>query len=98
MAHQDRGRKLARCSHARDLHRALHWLLVGVSLGRIVFRFNCTWTPQGLVFMGLLWAWSDEKTLGERFTTARKIITSWFGKQHQPATSYQAFIKVLRKW
>jgi len=98
MAHQDRGRKPARCSHAHDLHRALRWLLAGVSLGGIVFRFNCTWTPRKLVFMGLLWAWSDEKTLLERFATARKIIRSWLGKQHQPAATYQAFIKVLRKW
>jgi len=98
MAHQDQGRKPAPCSHARDLHRALRWLMAGVSLSGIVFRFNCTWTPESLVFMGLLWAWSDERTLLERFATARKIITSWVGEQHQPATSYQAFIKVLRKW
>ena len=98
MAHQDQGRKPAPCSHARDLHRALRWLMAGVSLSGIVFRFNCTWAPESLVFMGLLWAWSDERTLLERFATARKIITSWVGEQHQPATSYQAFIKVLRKW
>ena len=48
--------------------------------------------------MGLLWAWSDEQTLLERFTAARKIIRSWLGEQEQPATSYQAFVKVLRKW
>ncbi len=40
----------------------------------------------------------DEKTLLERFATARKIIRSCFGGQPQPATSYQAFTKVLRKW
>jgi IS4 transposase len=98
MAHQDQGRRRAQCSHAGDLHRALRWILAGVSLERIVFRSHCTWTPRSLVFMGLLWAWSDEKTLLERFATARKIITGWFGEQHQPATSYQAFVKVLRKW
>ncbi len=98
MAHQDRGRKSARCTHAHDLHQALRWLLAGVSLSGITFRFNCTWTPRSLVFAGLLWAWSDEQTLLDRFATARKIIMNLFGVQHQPATSYQAFTKVLCKW
>jgi len=98
MALQGQGWKSDRCSHAHDLRQAMRWLLTGVSLSRIVFRFNCTWTPQNLVSMGLLWAWSDELTLLERFATARKIIRSWLGEQHQPATSYQAFMKILRKW
>ena len=84
------------CAH--DLHTALRWLLAGVSLRGIVFRFNCTWTPKALVFAGLLWAWSDEKTLLERFATARKIIMCRPGEQQQPAGSYQAFIKILCKW
>ena len=98
MAHQDQGWKADRCSNAHDLRQAVRWLLAGVSLSGITFRFDCTWTPQSLVSVGLLWAWSDELTLLERFATARKIIRSWLGKQHQPATSYQAFMKILRKW
>jgi hypothetical protein len=98
MAHQDQGWKADQCSNAHDLRRVVRWLLAGVSLSGIAFRTDCTWTPRNLVSMGLLWAWSDELTLLERFATARKIIRSWLGKQHQPATSYQAFIKMLRKW
>lgn len=98
MAHQDQGRKGSSCSHARDLCQALRWLLAGVSLRGIVFRADCTWTPRSLVLAGLLWAWSDEKTLRERFAAARKIIMHCLGRQHQPAASYQAFIKLLRKW
>lgn len=98
MAHQDRGRKPARGTHAHDLYCALRWLLAGVSLRGIVFRSNCTWTPKYLVFMGLLWAWSDEKTLLERFAAAWKIISKWCGEQSQPAKTYQAFMKLLRRW
>jgi hypothetical protein len=72
--------------------------MVGVSLSGIALRPDCTWTPQTLAFAALLWAWSDEKTLIERFTTARKIIINRFGEQQEPAGSYQAFIKLLRKW
>jgi hypothetical protein len=72
--------------------------MVGVSLGGITMRADCTWTPTTLTFAALLWAWSDEKTLIERFTTARKIIINCCGEQQEPAGSYQAFIKLLRKW
>jgi IS4 transposase len=98
MAHQDQGRKDSPCSHARDLHTALKWLWMGVGLSGIAMRPDCSWTPQTLAFAGLLWAWSDEKTLGERFAIARKIIIDRFEEQQEPAGSYQAFIKLLRKW
>jgi hypothetical protein len=51
-----------------------------------------------LAWVGLLWAWSDEKTLIERFTAARQIIRKLFGEQSEPAESYQAFVKLLCKW
>ncbi len=98
MTHQDQGRNGSGCSHAYDLHQALRWLMVGVSLAGITFRPECTWTPETLLFAALLWAWSDEKTLIERFAAARKIIINCCGGQQEPAGSYQAFIKLLRKW
>ena len=98
MAHQDQGRGRSECSHAYDLHKALRWLTVGASLCGMVFRPDCTWTPQTLGFAALLWAWSDEKTLTERFATSRKIIINRYGTQQEPAGSYQAFIKMLCKW
>jgi hypothetical protein len=72
--------------------------MAGVSMSGIVFRPECTWTPETLIFAALLWAWSDEKTLIERFTTARKIIINRYAGQPEPAGSYQAFIKMLCKW
>jgi hypothetical protein len=98
MAHQDLGSRGSECSHAGDLHKALRWLTAGASLRGIAFRLDCTWTPRTLVFAALLWAWSDERTLWERFTIARKIIINRYGKQQEPAGSYQAFIKLLGKW
>ncbi len=98
MTHQDQGRNGSGCSHACDLHKALRWLTAGVSLGGIALRSDCTWAPQTLVFAAMLWAWSDEKTLIERFTTARKIIIYLYANQQEPAGSYQAFVKLLRKW
>ncbi len=98
MAHQDHGRKSLLWAHAHDLRDVLQWLLKGVTFNGIALRGDCTWTPQCLVCAALLWAWSDEITLVERFSTARKIIMDCFGDQAQPAGSYQAFIKLLGKW
>lgn len=98
MAHQDQGRKGSASTHAQDLFEALQWLLTSVCLNSITLRGDCTWTPLSLAFVAILWAWSDEKTLGERFTTARKIIIRCFPGQPEPAGTYQAFLKLLRKW
>ena len=98
MSHQDQGRKNNSRTHAAQLLLAFVWLFGGVSLNVITLRQDCTWTAQTLMYAAILWAWSDEKTLGDRFAVTRKIIMFWFSGQPQPAESYQAFVKLLRKW
>jgi Transposase DDE domain len=80
------------------LQQCLRWLLTGIDWSGIGFRQDCRWTPKTLVASALLWAWSDEQTLGERFHTVRKIAMRLAGEQHQLAKSYQAFTKILRRW
>lgn len=98
MAHQDQGRQRAERTCANDLFQALRWITAKTDWSGIRLRKDCTWTPLKLVYAALLWAWSDEKTLGHRFAAARKITRRGFSKQGEPATSYQAFTKLLRKW
>ena len=62
------------------------------------FREDCTWTPQALIFAAMLWAWSDEKTLTDRFAVARKIVIAMAIRCRRPAKSYQAFLKMLKTW
>lgn len=64
----------------------------------ISFRKDCRWTPKTLVASALLWAWSDEQTLSERFRPVRKITIRLTGEQQQLAKAYQAFTKMLRRW
>jgi hypothetical protein len=94
MSHRD--------SHVRlnvvCLRQCLRWLLGGVDWSRIAFRSDCRWTPQSLATGALLWAWSDEQTLTERFRTVRKITICLLGGQQQLAKTYQAFTKILRRW
>src|SRR5690606_32365365 len=51
-----------------------------------------------LAAAALLWAWSDELTLGERFITARKIARQLYQPQQEFAGSVQAFMKLLTRW
>jgi IS4 transposase len=98
MRHQDHVRGVGERTHTDDLFCALQWVTAHITWSRITWRDECSWTPRWLACAALLWAWSDEKTLTERFRIARKIIGRLLGEQEQPAGSYQAFIKLLRRW
>ncbi len=97
MSHQDRSSGSTPLN-SQQLGRALQWLLAGVDWKTVAFRQDCSWTPKRLVTAAILWAWSDEQTLGERFFAARRIITHFFPQQSPPAGSSQAFMKLLRRW
>lgn len=94
MSHQD----LIVSCNAQCLKRALQWLFAGIAWSGIKFRRDCTWTPRALAWAALLWAWSDESTLLERFQSVRRILQFLLPQQGDLATSYQAFIKLLVRW
>ena len=110
MSHQDRDGRTSFRFHFQALKDALLWLFQDADLSAIQFRDDCSWSVLGLIFTALLWAWSDEKTLRDRFLTARKICLKALGKSAQgtqmgqkgkaskPAGTYQAFMKMLRTW
>lgn len=97
MSHQDQDGRKVRFNY-QYLRRALDWLLRTAVFSSLSFRDDCTWTAQPLAAAALLWAWSDEATLGERFQAARRIVQCLFTLQQEPAGSYQAFTKLLRRW
>lgn len=80
------------------LRQCLGWLLGGIDWSGISFRADCSWTPKTLAAGALLWAWSGEETLTERFRTMRRIAIGLAGGQQQLAETYQAFTKILRRW
>lgn len=98
MSHQDTDGNTASSPHHQALKQALDWLVKSAGLSDLVFREECTWTSKGLIFTAILWAWSDEKTLTDRFFLARKVVVAIEILARIPATSYQAFLKMLRTW
>jgi hypothetical protein len=95
MSHQDQDGRAR--YNAAFLQVVLQWL-IGKSLAGISFRGDCTWLPVQLASAALLWVWSDEITLGERFVTARKITALLYQPQREFGESYQCFLKLLRRW
>jgi Transposase DDE domain len=98
MSHQDPIGHTAPAPHHQALKQVLDWLVQPAQLADMTFRQECTWTPKGLIFAAILWAWSDERTLTERFALARKVVAALAILPGMPATTYQAFLKMLRTW
>lgn len=97
MSHRDSRGRGVRLNSA-CLKTAVRWLLQGINWSSITLRKDCTWTPFQLTAAALLWAWSDELTLVDRFVSARRIIVHLFSPQSQLAGTYQAFTEILRRW
>lgn len=85
--------------NADMLKTCLSWLVRGADWRPICWRDDCTWkVPQLLAFTTLMWAWSDEALVGERFDTARSIALQMFPQEQSVASTFQAFMKLLRRW
>lgn len=86
------------CLNSSSLRAALNWLAAGIDWSSIRLRADCTWTPRLLATTALLWAWSDEGTLADRFWAVRRIVQHLFTPATESARTYQAFTKLLRRW
>jgi len=95
MSHQDQGRSNGNSFHFQDLKEAISWLWKDVDFSELRLRNDSTWSARALATAALFWAWSDELTLGDRFRKARQIACKSLGIRRAPATSYQAFLKLL---
>ena len=104
MSHQDRDGHTAAGFNFQALQAALQWLLPSLDALSIKFRMDCSWSVRGLLSTSILWSWSDEDTITGRFSSARRICIKILGQsaggqtRKVPACTYQAFMKMLRKW
>lgn len=98
MSHQAQGRDSNFRERHQELNRALGWLLRGADFSAVQWREDCRWSIRGLVMTAILWAWSGETNLGERFKQANKITRRMLGQKKVPKVSYQAFMTLLGRW
>lgn len=80
-----------------SLGAALRWAMPASIFAACRVGVKTSWKARMLAFAAVLWVWSDERTLGKRFVTARKLVIKMFRWQDEPGTSYQGFIKALHK-
>jgi hypothetical protein len=104
MSHQDPDGHTAILFNFQALRNALQWLFPLLDDSKFQFRADCTWSVRGLLYTSILWSWSDEGSIIGRFDAARKICIKILGRLARgqsakaPAATYQAFMKMLRKW
>jgi len=77
MSHQDTCVKEERLD-AHCLEEALRWLFKGIDWNLVQFRKECLWMPATLAAMAILFVWSGEITLGDRFCRALRIVEFLF--------------------
>lgn len=97
MSQRDRGKSVR--FNSDSLKTALNWLLRSCQWTNATWRADCTWqSPKLLVVAALMWAWSDESTVKERFFAGRRIALHLFPQTQTVGKTYQGFIKLLQKW
>src|SRR5271170_4525741 len=81
----------------RNLQTLREWFLLDGSIFS-TFRFhgNSKWTPVGLVWMALCWAWCDARNVTDAFTEACTVCQKMFDTP--PLCTYQGFMGALVTW
>ena len=98
MAHRDKEDSRVQFNF-EHLKIAIDCLLRHATWDRIVWRSDCTWrSPRLFAIVALLWAWSDEKLVADCFKTARRIALVMCPQTQKVASSFQAFLKLLKHW
>lgn len=98
MSHRDGCGHSGSETHAQALRLALNWLLGGINVRSIEFRQDCRWSATGLITAAILWSWSDDTGLVERFSTALRLVRQLIPSLVPESCAYQSFMKLLVRW
>jgi len=100
MARKQRARKHGQrrpLTNKASLEKLREWLLPDDTIfSRITFHGNIKWTPTGLVWLALCWAWSDARHLTDAFNAAVGMCEKML--PCVPVTTYQGFMGALVGW
>ena len=96
MSHQ--GRRSDIVVNHQTIKQVVDWLFVPRLFAGMSVRAGATWKPRMLAIAAFLWAMLDQTNLKDRFERGRKIVNKVFRWQPAVGTTYQGFMKVLRKW
>jgi hypothetical protein len=96
MSHQDRTDQIV-VNH-QTIQQVADELLPPGLFRSMKARKDATWKPRMLALGALLLVTAGKETLSKGFEQSRKILAKVFRWQLEPGSSYQGFVKQLRKW
>ena len=85
-----------RPSQADLLRRSLAWMINDEMFAELSPHGNTKWSAAQLVFLAVLWVWSDKSTLTGAFREAERLSASMFGQS--ALASYPGFTSALVTW
>jgi len=85
-----------RASQADLLRRSLAWIINEEMFTKLSPHGNTNWSAAQLVFLAILWVWSDKSTLTGAFSEAVQLSVSLFGQS--ALASYPGFTSALVTW
>jgi hypothetical protein len=83
-------------TNEKYLRRALDWFLTRISFHNCKFHGNTKWLPIHLCALGLLWVWSQSKSVTKAFGEAAGQSKTLFGTVSHK--TYQGFVLALLEW
>ena len=84
-------------THKEGFRRLCEWLLPnGAIFAKIKHHGNTKWIPLHLVWLALIWAWSENRFLTDAFSEAAEICQQMFASA--ALTTYQGFMGALVTW
>jgi hypothetical protein len=86
-----------KASYRHALKDAIGHYLPGQFFCRWGVRAGCRWTPQRVVWLAILMAWSAEQTLQARFEDSRQVLRAVFPKWSL-GTTYTGWSDAQAKW
>jgi Transposase DDE domain len=90
-------RYLKTISHKQSLKSLGKWLFRGKEiLGNSKRHGNAKWQMNHLIWLALIWSWTESENVTDAFDQAADSCRSTFGSV--PLTTYQGFMGALTKW
>jgi hypothetical protein len=90
-------KRIYQATHGQNFNRLREWLLPDPDIfANLSLHGNTKWQPLNLIWLALLWAWSDQRNLTDAFASALEQ-----GRALLPGVAvgtYQGFMGALVKW
>lgn len=87
----------SRTTNKQSMSALLDWFLADAdTFSNIKFHGNTRWSPECLVRLAVLWAWSESRNLTDAFEEAARNCRTLLASS--PLSTYQGFMWAMTRW